>query len=43
MTHFEIERKVKMYSTEMLREIIASDAKKWAWFRFAAKRELATR
>lgn len=43
MTHYEIERKVRMYSTEMLHEIIASDAKKWAWFRYAAKQELATR
>jgi hypothetical protein len=43
MTDSQLARFISMASNELLREIIASDAKKWAWHRYSAKAELAQR
>jgi hypothetical protein len=43
MTTYEIQTKTAIYSNEMLREIIASNAARWAWFKFHARAELARR
>jgi hypothetical protein len=43
MTTYQIETHVHLYSNETLCEIVASTNRKWAWFKFAAKRELERR
>jgi hypothetical protein len=43
MTTDQITRFVSMASNELLREIVASNSKKWAWHRYHAKVELARR
>ena len=43
MTTYEIQTKVAMYSNEMLREIVASTAPRWDFFKYHAKLELARR
>ena len=43
MTTDQIRRFVNMASNELLREIVASPAKKWAFHRYHAKVELARR
>lgn len=43
MTDSQLARFIAIASNELLREIIASDAKKWAWHRYSAKAELARR
>ena len=43
MTDSQMKRFISMASDDLLREIVASNAKKWAWHRFSAKVELARR
>lgn len=43
MTTYENQTKAAMMSNETLREIVASSSKKFAFFRWYAKQELARR
>lgn len=43
MTTYEIETKVRLYSNEMLREIVASSHPRWAFVKFHARAELQRR
>lgn len=43
MTTDQITRFVSIASNELLREIVVSNSKKWAWHRYHAKVELARR
>ena len=43
MTTDQITRFISMASNELLREIVVSNSKKWAWHKYHAKIELAHR
>jgi hypothetical protein len=43
MTTDQITRFINMASNELLREILASKSKRWAWYGYYAKVELARR
>jgi hypothetical protein len=43
MTTDQLDRFIALTSNELLREIVASNSKKWAWHRYSAKVELARR